>query len=367
MIRFALTALAAVASLTLTLPAMATTASTPSPPQPIVIAHRGASGYLPEHTLEAKALAYAMRPDFIEQDLVLSKDDHLIVMHDIYLDATTDVAEVFPGRARADGHFYTIDFTLAELKRLRVTSTFLSTEQGTIAKYPNRFPLWQSSFQLSTLAEEIELIEGLNQTLGYDIGIYPEIKKPYFHHMEGKDIAALTLAELKEYGYTSRERKIYLQSFDAEELQRIKRELMPRLGMDLPLIQLIAVTAWGEKQLQVDGKTSNYDYDWMLTAAGLERIASYADGIGPWLGMLARIEGGQLHTTELVQQAHRQSLQVHPYTIRADPSEIPKEVGTFRQLLHIAVHGFGVDGLFTDHPDRVRTYLTREASGDRHN
>lgn len=82
----------------------------------MVIAHRGASAYLPEHTLEAKAMAYAMRPDYIEQDLVLSKDDHLIVMHDIYLDSTTNVADVFPGRARDDGHYYTIDFTLEELK-----------------------------------------------------------------------------------------------------------------------------------------------------------------------------------------------------------------------------------------------------------
>ncbi|MFC6980823.1 glycerophosphodiester phosphodiesterase [Microbulbifer taiwanensis] len=216
--------------------------------RPIVIAHRGASGYLPEHTLEAKALAYAMRPDYIEQDLVLSKDDRLIVMHDIHLDYTTDVASVFPERARTDGHYYTIDFTLEELKRLRVSEAFVTGVDGASAKYPNRFPLWKSHFQLSTLEEELELIQGLNRTLGYDVGIYPEIKKPWFHHREGKDITALALAKLKQFGYSGRDQKIYLQCFDAEELQRIRRELMPQLDMDLALVQLIADTEWGRSR-----------------------------------------------------------------------------------------------------------------------
>lgn len=359
MIKNVLVALLSATAIACSADAAAAPSSDSNPQRPIVIAHRGASGYLPEHTLEAKALAYAMRPDYIEQDLVLSKDNHLIVMHDIYLDNTTDVAEVFPGRARDDGHYYTIDFTLAELKQLNVTETFVAGPQGPVAKYPNRFPLWKSSFQLSTLAEEIELIQGLNRTLGYDIGIYPEIKKPHFHHREGRDIAALTLTKLKQYGYTGREQKIYLQSFDAEELQRIKRELMPRLDMDLPLIQLIAITAWGEKQLEVDGKLSNYDYDWMLEPGGLERIATYADGIGPWLGMLAQVKEGQLHTTGLAQRARQHQLQVHPYTFRADPSELPPEVESFERLLHIAVERIGIDGLFTDHPDKALSYLSR--------
>ncbi|WP_323846926.1 glycerophosphodiester phosphodiesterase [Microbulbifer magnicolonia] len=329
--------------------------------RPLVIAHRGASGYLPEHTLEAKALAYAMRPDYIEQDLVLSKDSHLIVMHDIHLDNTTDVAAIFPGRAREDGHYYTIDFTLAELKTLRVTESFINTEKGQTAKYPHRFPLWQSSFQLSTLDEEIELIQGLNRSLGYDVGIYPEIKKPYFHHREGKDIAALTLAKLKQYGYSGRDRKIYLQCFDAEELQRIRHTLMPRLGMDLPLIQLIAATEWGEKRVETDGIQGNYDFDWMLKPGGLERIAGYADGIGPWLPMLAQVDRGQLQATGLAQRAREHNLQVHPYTFRADPDQLPEAVESFDRLLHFAIAGLHVDGLFTDHPDKVAAYLAQSA------
>jgi len=331
----------------------------------LVIAHRGASGYLPEHTLEAKALAYAMRPDYIEQDLVLSKDDQLIVMHDITLDETTNVAEVFPDRAREDGHYYTIDFTLGELKQLRVTETFVKSGNGTSAKYPNRFPLWKSSFQLSTLEEEIELIQGLNRTLGYDIGLYPEVKKPWFHHREGKDIAALTLARLKQYGYVDRGQKIFLQCFDAEELQRIKRELMPRLGMDLPLVQLIAATDWGEKLIESDGKPVNYDYDWMLEPGGLEKIASYADGIGPWAMMLARLEGGKPVPTGLLRRAHKRKLLVHPYTFRADPGQIPEEIGSFENLLQLFIGQLGVDGLFTDHPDKVREFIGRTATAPR--
>lgn len=108
--------------------------------EPLVIAHRGASGYLPEHTLEAKTLAYAMKPDYIEQDVVMTKDDQLVVLHDHYLDRVTDVAERFPNRARADGRYYAIDFTLAEIKTLRVTEGFDIDAQGNeVAYFPDRF------------------------------------------------------------------------------------------------------------------------------------------------------------------------------------------------------------------------------------
>ncbi|WP_226644515.1 glycerophosphodiester phosphodiesterase [Microbulbifer variabilis] len=331
----------------------------------MVIAHRGASAYLPEHTLEAKAMAYAMRPDYIEQDLVLSKDDHLIVMHDIYLDSTTNVAKVFPARSREDGHYYTIDFTLEELKKLQVTETFSMGEDGPQAKYPNRFPLWKSSFQLSTFEEELELIQGLNKSLGYEIGIYPEIKKPYFHHWEGKDIASIVLLKLKEYGYSDKQQKIFLQCFDAEELQRIKFELMPAMGIDLPLVQLIAATSWGEKLIDVDGTIKNYDYDWMLERGGLRKIASYADGIGPWYPMLMEVEDGRPRANNVVRRAHRRNLQVHPYTFRAEPENLPEEFENFNQFLHFAAYQLQVDGIFTDQPDQAVNYLSRPHHGKR--
>jgi len=107
----------------------------------IVIAHRGASGYLPEHSLPAKAMAYAMGADFIEQDLVLTQDNRLVVLHDLYLDAVTDVALVFPDRGRRDGHFYAIDFTLAELRRLALTERLVIKDGRSQPRFSGRFPL----------------------------------------------------------------------------------------------------------------------------------------------------------------------------------------------------------------------------------
>ena len=159
-----------------------------------VIAHRGASAYLPEHTMESKAMAYAMQPDFIEQDLVLSKDDVPIVIHDIYLDDVTNVAEVFPGRHREDGRYYVIDFSYREIQSLEVSERF-DPKSGK-QFYPNRFPAKKSIFRLHSLQDEIELIQGLNKSTGHAIGIYPEIKNPGFHHQNGKDIAAIVLGIL---------------------------------------------------------------------------------------------------------------------------------------------------------------------------
>ena len=109
----------------------------------LVIAHRGASGYLPEHTLEAKAMAYAQGADFIEQDLVMSKDDQVIVLHDIYLDTVTNVQEVFPGRARPDSRYYVVDFTLAELRQLSVTERVTLLDGPRTAVFEQRFPVGQ--------------------------------------------------------------------------------------------------------------------------------------------------------------------------------------------------------------------------------
>ena len=328
--------------------------STGQPNDPIVIAHRGASGYLPEHTLEAKTLAYAMRADYIEQDLVMSKDDHLIVMHDIYLGDVTDVREVFPTRARDDGHFYTIDFTLAELKQLRVTGPFISVLGKQVPKFQGRFPLWKSRFQLATFAEELELIQGLNQSLGYDTGIYPEIKKPWFHHREGKDISRAVLETLKTHGYTGRDSKVFLQAFDAEELQRIHSELLPALKMDLPLVQLIAETDWEEKRVLRAGEWVNYDYDWMRTPEGLERISGYAVGIGPWHPMLLDETG---EAGSLPAEAQKLGLKVHPYTFRADPGQVPEAFDNFDDFVMFYLRRVKVDGVFTDQPDKVRALL----------
>lgn len=310
----------------------------------IVVAHRGASGYLPEHTLPAKAMAYAMGAHYVEQDVVMTKDDQLIVLHDTTLDRTTDVAEKFPGRARADGSHYVVDFTLAEIMTLRVTEGF-NTETGEKQlNYPNRFPMFASSFRINTLAEEIEMIQGLNHSTGKNIGIYPEIKSPAFHLSEGKDLGRAVVATLKQYGYTSKDDLAYVQTFEFEELKRLHDEILPELGVELNLVQLL------------DGGEENA---WMQTADGVAQIAQYADGLGPEKGMIIDRDStrNNLRISGLVGFAHDNGMQVHPYTFRADEGQVPAYAESFEHMLELFYFEVGVDGLFTDFPDRAVEFL----------
>ncbi|HFK3154048.1 glycerophosphodiester phosphodiesterase [Citrobacter sedlakii] len=327
----------------------------------VVIAHRGASGYLPEHTLPAKAMAYAQGADYLEQDLVMTKDDRLVVLHDHYLDRVTDVAERFPDRARKDGRYYAIDFTLEEIKSLKFTEGFDLENGKKVQTYPGRFPMGKSDFRVHTFEEEIEFVQGLNHSTGKNIGIYPEIKAPWFHHQEGKDIAATTLDVLKKYGYSDKQDKVYLQSFDVAELKRIKNELEPKMGMDLNLVQLIAYTDWNETQeKQPDGKWVNYSYDWMFKPGAMKQIAEYADGIGPDYHMLIdeTSKKDNIILTDMVKDAHQNKMTVHPYTVRAD--QLPDYAANVDQLYDILYNQAGVDGLFTDFPDKAVVFLRKK-------
>ncbi|WP_279027829.1 glycerophosphodiester phosphodiesterase [Gibbsiella quercinecans] len=328
----------------------------------LVIAHRGASGYLPEHTLSAKAMAYAQGADFLEQDLVMTKDDELVVLHDHYLDRVTDVAQRFPDRMRKDGRYYAIDFTLAEIKSLAFTEGFTIKDGKAVQSYPGRFPMGKSSFRVHTFQEEIEFVQGLNHSTGKNIGIYPEIKAPWFHRQEGKDISSKVLAVLKQYGYTGKNDNVYLQCFDANELKRIKNTLEPAMGIDLKLIQLIAYTDWHETyQQQPDGKWVNYDYDWMFKPGAMKQIAQYADGIGPDYHMLVaadQSQPGKVVLTTMTKEAHASRLQVHPFTIRADA--LPKYVTNVTQLFDVIYNQAGADGVFTDFPDKAVQFLQQQ-------
>ena len=340
-----------------------------SPSAKIVIAHRGACGYLPEHTLEAKALAYAMRPNYLEQDLVLTRDDRLIVLHDRYLDRVTNVAEVFPDRRREDGRFYAIDFTLKEIQQLNVTEGFELDDSGQPkANYPTRFPIGKSSFSIPTLEAELELIQGLNQTLGYGIGIYPEIKAPAFHRREGKDISRIVLKTLKRYGYSTLQSNLYLQCFDPEELQRIKKQLLPELQMELKLVQLIGEDGWSATgPVDARGESGAYEHPWMQGVEGLKKIAAYADGIGPSQAMIVADDStsSNIKLTGLVSAAHEQGLVVHPYTFRSDPGKIPVYAKSFDDLLDLFLNRANVDGVFTDFPDQAVEFLKRQADEER--
>ena len=305
----------------------------------IVIAHRGASGYLPEHTLEAKAMAYSMRADFIEQDVILTRDNIPIVIHDLELNATTNVKRVFPDRARKDGKFYAIDFDLAELKQLKVNER---TRQNGNPRYPGRFPAGQSDFKIATLGEEIELIQGLNKSTGKNIGLYTEIKSPAWHREQGYDLSTAILKTLSDYGYSDESDNVLLQCFDPAELLRVKNELNSKLK----LVQLIGENAWNE---------ADTDYDEMHSKAGLQKIANYASGIGPSIDHILKFKNGEIQSTSLVKDAHDLGMIVHPYTLRKD--NLPSYVNSFEELMEMLFIKAGVDGVFTDFPDLAVQFL----------
>lgn len=294
--------------------------------QPVVIAHRGASGYLPEHTLPAKALAHAMGADFLEQDIVLTRDDVPVVLHDIYLDTISDVAKQFPDRHRANGRYYALDFTLAEIRQLHACERF--SEKTGKQVYPNRFPKDQSDFRIPTLEEELQFIQGLNKSTGRTAGIYPEIKQPKWHRSEGHDISAIVLPILNRYGYATKDDPCYLQCFELDEVKRLRTEL----GWKGRLIFLMGAFKKGEK---TDTET-----------AKLEDIASVADGIGPAINADIVVQ---------TQLAHAAGLLVHPYTLRID--DLPKWATSPGQLLSLLFDEAKIDGLFTDFPDVVVKHL----------
>lgn len=313
--------------------------------QTLVIAHRGACAYLPEHTLTAKALAFGMGADYLEQDLVATRDDEIIVSHDIHLDRVTDVAQRFPERIREDGRYYARDLDLAEIRALTVTERVNATGS---AVFPGRFPAGAGNFRVNTLAEELQFIRGLNRASGRNVGIYPEIKAPAWHREEGVDLAAQTLEVLRDFGYESSGDRVFVQCFDWEETQRIRGEL----GCRLPLIQLIADPAWNE---------SLTDYAFLLSKSGLAEIAAVADGIGPWLNQLYSIEAidGCPVSNGIVRSAHAAGLAVHPYTLRAD--QLPEGFATFAELLAFCTESLEVDGLFTDFPDLAAEWVANPA------
>lgn len=316
--------------------------------KPTVIAHRGASGYLPEHTLEAKAMAHALGADFLEQDLVLTKDDVPVVLHDIHIDTISDVATKYPSRKRPDGRYYALDFTLAELKTLRVSERF-DPKTGA-AVFSGRFPAHLGAFEIPTLIEEIELIQGLNKSTGRDVGIYPELKSPAWHRQQGHDISKIVLPILTRYGYgkartrlnanfasgdITNQKRCFLQCFELNEIKRLRTEL----GWEGNLVMLLDDVPKGD-----DGT----DYRELHTAKGLKELAKIADGIGPALTSVFDKNG---KTTDLIKFAHAVKLVVHPYTHRKDA--LPKYVKSSEELFQKLFVEAKADGIFSDFCDMV--------------
>jgi len=294
---------------------------------PFVIAHRGASGYLPEHTREAKMLAYGQGADYLEQDVVATADGSLVVLHDICLDEVTDVARRFPERRRDDGRFYVIDFTLEELRALRVLERRRpgSNERA----FPGRFADDDVEFRIATFEEELRLVRALNATTGRNVGVYPEIKAPAFHRGHGVDLSARVLETLDRFGYSGPNDAAVVQCFDADELKRCRFEL----GTNLKLAQLT-----DEREAAVD----------------LADVARYAEIWAPHYSALLEsvpeaAPDSEILVSERAREARRAGLELHPYTFRADA--VPAYFADLAQQLEFFYTEVGVDAVFCDHPD----------------
>ena len=309
-----------------------------------VIAHRGASGYLPEHTLEAATLAFSLGPDFIEQDVVITKDDIPVVLHDIHLETVTNVEDVFPGRHRDDGRYYARDFTLEELRQLRVHERANSDGKRV---FKDRYRGTRANFKVATLNEHFELISELNRQFGTSVGVYPEVKSPAFHIKEGVDASKIVVDALNAYGFGGESGNSYLQCFDFNEVKRVRETL----GYKGKVVMLIGENDWGE---------SDTDYNWLRTQEGMQQVALYADGIGPWLGHLLDNEAmaqGKIEAATWINYAHENKLTIHPYTYRHDA--LPAGMSS-QQVLDVLHNVVDADGVFTDHLVPVLTWRDKQ-------
>ncbi|MHA6491991.1 glycerophosphodiester phosphodiesterase [Pseudomonas borbori] len=328
--------------------------------KPLIIAHRGASGYVPEHTLAAYALAILQGADYIEPDLVMSKDGHLVARHDNELGLTTDVAQrpEFANRQRTqmiDGvsltGWFSEDFTLAELKTLRAIERIPQTRPGNARL--------DGAFEVPTLQEIIDLVKSLQLSQQRTIGLYPETKHPSHFQQLGLAIEKPLVKVLKRNGYHSARSPVYIQSFEVENLKTLSRLTSIRL------VQLFSAGQPYDQQLLGSGLT----YAQMATPAGLKAISRYAAGVGPEKSYIIPRDGnGNLdaaNVTSFVADAHAAGLKVHPYTFRAENSFLPSNLrnGTDPQARGNSAAEIqlfldaGIDGLFIDQPDiavRVR-------------
>jgi len=323
----------------------------PAHADPLIIAHRGDSGERPEHTLASYERAIDQGADYVEPDLVLTKDGILVARHENEISGTTDVAShaEFADRKvtrTIDGvavtGWFTEDFTLAELRTLRARER-LPQLRAANRRFDGLYPI-------PTFEEVIQLVRAKEAETGRRIGLYPETKHPTYFASIGLAHEARLLALLERYGYVSAEDPVFIQSFEVGNLKALHGKTRLRL------IQL------------VDGEGGPADlpgvtYVGMLTAKGLKDIATYAYGLGP---SVAQVVGPDGASTGLVDKAHQADLKVHPWTLRAENNFLPAAFrrgddpaahGDFAGLVR-AVTAAGVDGFFSDFPGLAKAALT---------
>ena len=322
-------------------------------PAPLLIGHRGASGYRPEHTLAGYTLAAEQGANYIEPDLVSTRDGVLVVRHEPEIGGTTNVADKpeFASRKRTkvvDGQtltgWFTEDFTLAELRTLRAKERIPAVRPQNV-KYDGRY-------RVPTFQEVIDLSKRLTKRLKRPIGIYPETKHPTYFKKLGLPLEPKLVRILKKNKLADRKAKVFVQSFETTGLRQLNRQL------DVPLVALLG--AKDEKPADRPGTT----YGKLMTPSGLKGLAKFVDGIGPSKDSIIPLDaaGRSAKPTTLVRDAHKAGLLVHPYTFRRENAFLPVELRSSADLNapgrltdEIARYlKLGVDGFFTDNPDLGR-------------
>ena len=346
---------------------------------PLVIAHRGASGYLPEHTLAAYKKAIDMGADFIEPDLVVTKDGVLVARHEPNITGTTDVESrpEFAGRKttrKVDGidetGWFVTDFTLAELKTLRAKQAMGERDQS-----------FNGQFEVPTFREILDLLKTENaktSATGRMVGVYPETKHPTYHVQAGLPIEPRLLAILSEYGLNKKDSAVIIQSFEVNNLKELRKLTPVRLvqlidGDDVDAAGKVTLAAPSEQPYDFVVNKDKRNFADMLTPAGLKEIKSYADGIGPWKPYLAsgalvmgtdgkpkdlnadgKINDSDrvaLPPTSVIKDAHAAGLFVHAFTFRNEPRRLYADYKGDPKAEYQAFYKLGVDGLFSDFSD----------------
>jgi glycerophosphoryl diester phosphodiesterase len=315
----------------------------------LIIAHRGASGYRPDHTLESYQLAIDQGADFVEADLVVTKDGVLICRHDCDLGPSTDVASRFPERKRKaeiDGEsivgWFAHDFTLAEIKTLRARQPLDFRNQS-----------FDGKFEVPTFEEQLELVKSANRKRKRPIGIIPEVKHSTYHAKLGLSIEDRLLPLLSKYGYTTRESLCVIQSFEVANLKALSQRT------DVRLLQLIGDPSDIPGDiLASDGTTTYAD---LVSADGLTEIAGYAWGVGASKANVLPVgPDGRLKSVEpWLTDARRVGLKVIVHTFRNEPRYLAKDYGGDPLKEYERWFGIGVDALFTDFPDTARSAWER--------
>lgn len=317
--------------------------------KPIIIGHRGACGYRPEHTLASYELAITMGADYIEPDVVSTKDGILIARHENAITETTNVADK-PELAHRkttkiiDGKpivgWFAEDFTLAEIKTLRAKERL---------SFRNHF--YDEQFEIPTLQEVINLAKQKSAETGRTIGIYPETKHPTYFKSINLALEEPLVDILHKNGYISSNAPIFIQSFEVENLQQLKKMA------DLPLIQLL-----DDKKMQPYDfflKGDSRTYGDLTTLKELTKIAEYAQGIGAYKRLIVPIGVDKLNSTTLIEDAHTVNLKVHAWTFRNEEQYLAPDYQGNPQTEYEQFFRLGIDGVFSDFPDLAVTVCNR--------